>query len=46
MGRAQKPKLTLEELYAAVLLMAAMAFVWGGVIWVLVLELLRRVVEP
>jgi hypothetical protein len=45
-GRAQKPKLTREELYAAVLLMPAMAFVWGGIIWVLVLELLRRFVEP
>jgi hypothetical protein len=45
-GRAQKPKLTRGEQYAAVLLIGAMAFVWGGAIWVLVLELLRRFVEP
>ena len=45
MGRAQKPKLTREELYAAVLLTGAMALVWGGAIWVMFLEVLRRFVE-
>jgi hypothetical protein len=39
---SKKFKLSSEERYAALLLGGAMVFVWGGTVWVLLVELVRR----
>jgi hypothetical protein len=39
---SKKFKLSSEETYAALLLGGAMVFVWGGTVWVLLIELVRR----
>jgi hypothetical protein len=38
----KKLELPSEEMYAALFLGGAMLFVWGGAIWVVLVELVRR----
>jgi hypothetical protein len=39
---SKKFKPSSEESYAAFLLGGAMVFVWGGIVWVVLVELVRR----